>query len=181
MLERQITMTKYAEILDYDTNNGQGFRVSIWFSGCGKVPKCRGCFNKKLWDFNYGNEYTKETEDYIISILNQPLISGLNLIGGEVTDNLEDGKIISLVKRVKETYPSKTIFCWSGYTYEFLITNPLAKEFLSYIDMLRDGEYIEDLRDISQYLGGSKNQRCVAVQESLKQNKVVLWNKEQDL
>ena len=91
-------------------------------------------------------------------------------------DNLGDGALLDLVKEIRIKFPEKTIFCWSGYAFEELIKDPIRVEFLKHVDMLRDGEYIESLKDITQYLSGSKNQRIIAARESLKQNKIVLYN-----
>lgn len=165
----------YLKIINYDTNNGKFFRVSIFVSGCGKTPKCLGCHNKVGWDFNAGFKYTQETEDYIIYLLKQPLIKGFSILGGEPMDNLKDGKLLKLVKRIKTELPHISIYCWTGYTYENIIDNKLSQEFLNYIDMLRDGEFILEQKDLNQYLQGSKNQRQINVQESLKENKVVLY------
>jgi anaerobic ribonucleoside-triphosphate reductase activating protein len=165
----------YLKIINYDTNNGKFFRISIFLSGCGKVPKCYGCHNKAGWDFNAGFKYTQETEDYILKLLHQPLIKGFSILGGEPMDNLEDGQLLKLVKRIKTELPEMSIFCWTGYTYEEVINNKIIKEFLSYIDMLRDGEFILDQKDLNQYLQGSRNQRQVNVQESLKQGKIITF------
>lgn len=163
----------YAKICFDDTVNGNGFRTSLFVSGCSKYPKCKGCWNKDLWSHDYGKEYTEETEIQILNSISKPWIKGLSILGGEPTDNLEDGWLIRLVKKCKELYPNKTIYCWSGYTFEELINNKLKLEFLNYIDMLRDGEFIESQKDITQYLGGSKNQRYVDVKKTLETSKFV--------
>ena len=164
---------KYLKIINYDTNNGSGFRTTLFVSGCGKVPKCKYCQNKESWDFNKGYDFTQETEDYIINLLSQPLISGFSLIGGEPMDNLEDGKLIKLLKRIRIEFPNISIYCWTGYKYEDIIQKPKVKELLQYIDLLRDGEFDITKKDLTQYLQGSSNQRYINVQESLKQNKVI--------
>ena len=164
----------YASIFFDDTVNGIGFRTSLFVSGCSKNPPCKGCWSPQARNFNYGNKFTKETKDSIIVSLEKSYVSGLSILGGEPMNNLKDGMLMDLVKSIKKLYPNKTIFCWSGYTYEELIKNPLQLGFLQYIDMLRDGEYIEELKDITQYLSGSKNQRMIDVGKSLKQNKIIL-------
>lgn len=163
----------YSKICYDDTVNGNGFRTTLFVSGCSKSPKCKGCWNKDLWNFNYGNEFTEETEQDILDSLSKPYISGLSILGGEPTDNLKDGSLIRLVKKCKELYPDKTIYCWTGYTFEELIKDDIKLEFLQYVDMLRDGEYIEEQKDLTQYLQGSKNQRYVDIQKSLKEKKVI--------
>lgn len=162
----------YSKICYNDTVNGNGFRTTIFVSGCNKNPKCKNCWNKDLWDFKVGIKYTQHTENDILNSLSRPEIKGLSILGGEPTDNLADGWLISLVKKCKTLYPNKTIYCWSGYNFEDIIKDELKLEFLQYVDMLRDGEYIEELRDLNQYLQGSKNQRYVDVKKSLKSNQV---------
>lgn len=166
----------YLKIINYDTNNGKGFRTTLFVSGCGKIPKCRCCHNREGWDFNSGNKFTQKEEDLIIGLLSKPLIKGFSLLGGEPMDNLEDGTLIRLLKRIKQTYPDKTIYCWTGYDYENIINKPKVKEMLQYVDLLRDGEFVVEKKDLSVYLQGSSNQRIINVQESLKQNKVVEYD-----
>lgn len=163
----------YAKICFDDTVNGNGFRTSLFVSGCSKSPKCKGCWNRDLWSHDFGFKYTEETEIKILNSISKPWIKGLSILGGEPTDNLDDGNLIRLVKRCKQLYPNKTIYCWSGYKFEDLIQDNLKLEFLKYIDMLRDGEYIEELKDVSQYLGGSKNQRFIDIKKSLDCNKYI--------
>ncbi|MCB2295139.1 anaerobic ribonucleoside-triphosphate reductase activating protein [Clostridium algoriphilum] len=165
----------YANIFFDDTVNGIGFRISLFVSGCAKHPPCIGCWSPLARSFDYGKTFTKETKDSIIESLKKPYIKGLSILGGEPMDNLGDGTLLDLVKTISRMFPEKTIFCWSGYTFEELIKDPVRLEFLQYIDMLRDGEYIEELKDITQYLSGSKNQRIIAAKESLKQNKVIFY------
>lgn len=166
----------YADLFFDDTVNGIGFRTSLFVSGCAKAPSCKGCWSPQARDFNYGKPFTNDTKNEIIDSLKKPYIKGLSILGGEPMDNLKDGILLDLVKTIKKDFPNKTIFCWSGYTFEELIKKPLQLEFLQYIDMLRDGEYMEELRDITQYLGGSKNQRMINVKESLMKGEVVLYN-----
>ncbi len=166
----------YLKIINYDTNNGKFFRISLFVSGCDKIPKCRFCHNQNGWSHSEGFKYTQETENYIMRLLQQPLIKGFSLIGGEPMDNLQGGELLRLVKRIKSELPHIEIYCWSGYLYEHLIKDPIRREFLSYIHMLRDGEYIEELKDLSQYLQGSTNQRYVNCKESLKQGKVIEYD-----
>ena len=166
----------YASIFFDDTVNGIGFRTSLFVSGCAKNPPCTGCWSPQARQFDYGKTFTQETKDSIIESLKKPYVKGLSILGGEPMDNLSDGNLFDLVKTIEVIIPKKTIFCWSGYTFEELMKNPVTLEFLKYIDMLRDGEYIEELKDITQYLSGSKNQRIIAARESLKQNKIILYN-----
>lgn len=162
---------KYHRIDTCDVTNGRGIRTVLWVQGCSL--KCKGCYSKQTWNFNTGHEFTKETEDYIISTLQNPYVRGLTISGGNPTENLDDGCLLKLVKRIRRELPEKDIYCWSGNTFEELIVNPVAKEFLSYIDMLRDGRFEEDKLDLRQYLQGSSNQRYVDCKESIKQGKFV--------
>lgn len=164
----------YASIFTDDTVNGIGFRISIFVSGCAKNPPCKGCWSPQARKFDYGKDFTKDTKNFIIESLKKTYVKGLSILGGEPMDNLGDGILLDLVKTIREMFPQKTIFCWSGYTFEELIKDPVRLEFLKYIDMLRDGEYIESLKDITQYLSGSKNQRMIAASESLKKNKIIV-------
>jgi len=168
----------YASIFFDDTVNGIGFRTSLFVSGCAKTPHCKGCWSPGARQFDYGKVFTKETKDSIIESLRKPYVKGISILGGEPMDNLLDGTLLDLVKTIRRMLPEKTIFCWSGYTFEELIKDPARLEFLKYVDMLRDGEYIENLKDITQYLSGSKNQRMIAARESLKQNKVIEYGKD---
>ena len=165
----------YAKIFECDTNNGEGFRVSLFVSGC--HIHCKNCHNKFAQDFTYGIEYTQKTEDKIINLMSKKYIRGFSLLGGEPFDNLKDKWLYNLLKRIKENYPKKTIYCWTGYHFENLIQNNKAFELLQYIDMLRDGEYIDELKNLNQWLGGSKNQRYIDVQKSLKENNIITWKR----
>lgn len=156
---------KYLKIEECDTKNGEGCRVTIWFSGCNMIPKCRGCFNSSTWDCNNGIEFTRDTKDYLINLLNSEYISGLTITGGNPTDYLNDGVIIDLAKTVKEIYPQKSIWLWSGRTLEELYKDAYAKDLLNYIDCLIDGRFIEELKDVSLRWAGSKNQRCLCKQD----------------
>ena len=157
----------YANIFFDDTVNGEGFRTSLFVSGCSKKPPCKECWSPQARAFDYGNTFTEVTKVSILDSLKNPYIKGLSILGGEPMDNLEDGTLLNLVKTVKELYPDKTIFCWTGYTFEDLIKDPMRLEFITYLDMLRDGAYIPELRDITQYLGGSTNQRIINIKERL--------------
>ena len=165
----------YANIFFDDTVNGIGFRTSLFVSGCAKMPPCKGCWSPQAREFDSGMPFTKDTKDTIIESLKKPYVKGLSILGGEPMDNLRDGTLLDLVKTIKSISPKKTVFCWSGYSFEELVKDPKKSEFLQYVDMLRDGEFIEALRDITQYLGGSTNQRMIAVSESLKRNQIIKY------
>lgn len=161
----------YSKLISCDTNNGSGFRVTLFVSGCS--IRCSNCHNLDAQNFLFGQEYTQETEDMIIKLLSKDYIKGFSLLGGEPMDNLSGGELFKLLKRIKETYTNKDIYVWSGYTYEELIGNQYALKLFKYIDMLRDGKYIEELKNLNQYLQGSSNQKYVNIKESLRQNKVI--------
>jgi len=161
----------YSKLLACDTNNGNGFRVTLFVSGC--TLNCPHCHNKEAQNFKYGQIYTNETKQKIIELMGKKYISGFSLLGGEAMDNLNSGELLELLKTIKETYPEKTIYCWTGYSFEKLLNNKLAIELMKYIDMLRDGEFILEQKDLSQYLQGSKNQRYVDCKKSLSSCKFV--------
>ncbi len=168
----------YGNIKYYDIANGEGVRVSLFVSGC--THHCKNCFNKETWDFNYGKPFTKETEDDIIAHLSHDYINGLTLLGGEPMEPANQHTLLPFVKRVKALYPNKTIWCYSGYLFDSELLSPsrahcpFTRELLSYIDILVDGEFKEELKDITLRFKGSSNQRVIDVQKSLKENKIVL-------
>lgn len=167
----------YSGIDFCDTLNGVGFRVSLFCSGCGKIPKCEFCQNSKAWDFNYGKLFTEETKIEIINALSLSYISGLSLLGGEVTDNLEDGTIFDLLDLIKKIYPKKTIWAWTGYKYEDL-NSPLHKKFISYLDILIDGEFIYNKKNLKRPWANSENQRIIDIKKTLRENKIILYKGE---
>lgn len=169
----------YGNIKYYDIANGEGVRTSLFVSGC--THHCKGCFNQETWDFCYGQPYTKEVENKIIKSLEADYINGLTLLGGEPMEPANQKALLPLVKKVKEIYKDKTIWCYSGYLFDSELLSPLSranapwtKEFLSYIDILVDGEFKQDLKDITLRFKGSSNQRIIDVQKSLAEGKVVL-------
>ena len=169
----------YADIKIADVANGLGVRVSLFVSGCNH--HCKGCFNEEAWDFNYGKEFTNDTIDEIIKDLNNPYIAGLSLLGGEPLEYENQKGILSLVKKVKQTYPEKNIWCYTGFTFDKDVIDGMCKkwedtkELLSYIDVIVDGKFEEDKKDLSLRFRGSSNQRIIDVQKSLKENKVILY------
>ena len=169
---------RYSKLLSCDTNNGSGFRVTLFVSGC--TINCYNCQNKLAQNFNFGFRYTDETKEKILKLMSKPYIKGFSLLGGEPFDNLKDGQLLDLLKEIKKLYPKKTVFCWSGYTFEEILKDDLKKSILPYIDMIRDGRYIEEEKDLNQYLQGSKNQRYVDVKESLLKNKYIEYNFKKD-
>ena len=168
----------YANIKFNDIANGEGVRVSLFVSGC--THHCKNCFNPETWDFNYGKIFTEEVQNSIIKELSHDHYNGLTLLGGEPMEPANQKGLLNFVKRVKETYPNKTIWCYSGYLFDTELLSPSrahcpwTRELLSYIDILVDGEFKEELKDITLRFKGSSNQRIIDVQKSLKENEVIL-------
>lgn len=170
----------YANIKNTDIANGEGVRVSLFVSGC--THHCKNCFNKEAWDFNYGKPFTKEVEDYLISLLKPSYIKGLTLLGGEPMEPQNQKALLPFIKRLKNEFGnSKNIWCYTGYIYDKdLVQNGRAfcehtVELLSYIDVLVDGPFVESLKNISLKFRGSSNQRIIDVKKSLKENQVVIY------
>lgn len=168
---------KYAKIKKTDVANGPGVRVSIFVSGC--HHHCEGCFNSEAWDFNYGNDFTEDTIQEIIEAMNHDYITGLSLLGGEPFELINQKGLLPLLKKVKEVYPEKTIWAYSGFLYDELkeMDYPETKEILSLIDVLVDGKFVESLKDPNLYFRGSSNQRVIDMKKTLKNNKIVLHEK----
>lgn len=163
---------KYAELREYDVSNWSGINSTIFFSGC--THNCKGCFNKVAQDFNYGKPYTKEVEDLFVSYIKDEHINGACILGGEPFQQDLD-ILLNLVKRIKKE-TGKPIYIWSGYLWENLIKDKKKLEVLQYVDVIIDGRFDEDKKDLKLKHKGSSNQREINVKESLKQNKVVLIN-----
>ena len=158
----------YGTIKECDIADGPGVRVSLFVSGC--RHHCKGCFNADTWDFNYGMPYTKETEDEIIRLLAPDYIQGLTLLGGEPFEPENQRELVKLLKRVRETYPDKDIWSYSGYIYDVDLVEggraytEVTKEMLSYLDVLVDGPFVQELKDITLKFRGSKNQRIIKLE-----------------
>ena len=170
----------YAEIKENDIANGPGVRVSLFVSGC--PHHCKGCFNEMTWDYDYGKEFTEQTIAYLLKVLEPSYVQGLTLLGGEPMVRANQQGLLPLLRQVKKVYPQKNIWCFTGYVYETDIRDKMLKEweeteeFLSYIDVLVDGPYIESLKDWSLRFRGSSNQRLIAVKETLLREVVTRWD-----
>ena len=169
----------YGDIYYCDIANGIGCRTSLFVSGC--THHCKGCFNECTWDFNYGKPYTKEVEDTIIESINHTYISGLSILGGEPMEPSNQKEIRKLIERVITEVPEASIWIYSGYTWEELTDSNNRRchtedtdIILSNINVLVDGEFILDKKDINLKFKGSTNQRIINVKQSLKQNKIIL-------
>lgn len=164
----------YGEIKNFDIANGEGVRVSLFVSGC--THHCKGCFNPETWNFEYGKPYTKETEDSIIKMLSFPYTDGLTLLGGEPFEPQNQRVLVGLLRRVRAELPDKNVWCYSGYLFEELTGDSRARcevtdEMLSLIDILVDGEFHEEQKDITLVFKGSSNQRIIDVKKSLQTKK----------
>ena len=161
---------RYNKIRKMDISNGPGVRVSIFLQGC--AFKCKNCFNPETHDFNGGLEFNQDVVNQVLELANKDHIAGLSILGGEPMHpkNIEATKM--LAKAFKEKYPDKTVWVWSG----FLFDNLKDKDALNYIDVLVDGQFVEQLRDPMLHWKGSSNQRVIDVQESLKNNKIILFD-----
>lgn len=167
----------YADIKRIDVANGEGVRVSVFVSGCNH--HCKGCFNECAWDFNYGNKFTEKQEKEVLQDLDHDYISGLTLLGGEPLEPVNQAGLLPLVKKVKEKFPDKKIWCYTGFDFEKDVVGRMAKqnettkELLKYLDVIVDGKFEEEKKDLKLKFRGSSNQRILDVQESLKENKLV--------
>lgn len=159
----------FAQIRKYDVANGTGIRTVIFVTGC--THNCRNCFNKEYQDFNYGEVWTETETEKVIEFLKDDNVSGLTLLGGEPMQNLE---LIQVLKAVKDKV-EKPIWVYSGYTYEEILENEKRTELLKLCDVLVDGRFVEELKDLKLKFRGSSNQRIIDVKKSMEQGKVVLF------
>lgn len=168
----------YATIKYNDIANGIGIRTSLFVSGC--THKCKGCFNSEAWDFNYGAPFTNEVEEEILKSLEPEFVDGLSLLGGEPFEPQNQLSLYPFLKKVKERFPNKDIWCYTGYLFDKELLSPsrattsVTKDMLSLIDVLVDGKFVEAKKNISLAFKGSENQRIIDVKKSLNENKVVL-------
>ncbi len=170
----------YGAIKKCDIANGVGVRTVLFVSGC--THHCKGCFQPETWNFDYGERYTKETEDEIIESLRPDYVDGITLLGGEPFEPENQRELVKLLRRIKKELPQKTVWSFSGYTYEELTGDSRAvcevtNEMLSMLDVLVDGEFIEAKRNISLRFRGSENQRLIDMNKTRKEGKIVLWDK----
>ena len=169
----------YATIKNCDIANGPGVRVSLFVSGCNH--HCKGCFNREAWDFSYGQPFTQETIDQILELLKPDYIQGLTLLGGEPFDPRNQEAVLELLRAVKKAYPEKNIWAFTGYLFDKDILpgklgDPeITREYVSYLDVLVDGPFVEEKKNLSLRFRGSENQRLIHVPASLAAGKVVLW------
>ena len=162
----------YATIKKRDIANGIGVRVSLFVSGC--THRCKNCFNKEAWDFQYGNPYTEEVREEILNALAPSYIRGLSVLGGEPMEEANRFAVLELLKEVRSRYPHKDIWCYTGYTYETDLCGWIeaghaeVAELLGLLDVLVDGEFVEEKKNLKLAFRGSENQRLIDVPATLR-------------
>nr|DAD59583.1 MAG TPA: 4Fe-4S single cluster domain protein [Bacteriophage sp.] len=176
---------RYAQIRAMDISNGEGVGVSLFVQGC--PFHCFGCFNSETWDFNGGKEWTKETKDKFMKLIDKPYIRRVSFLGGECLAEQNLDGVLDLIKEIRISFPTKTIWLYTGYSYSEIfrgqslclsqegLNNFKRREIIKQCDVLVDGEYIDEQKDLTLKFRGSKNQRVIDVQQTLKQEKVVLY------
>lgn len=169
----------YGTIKKYDIANGPGVRVSLYVSGC--RHHCKGCFNPETWSFDYGEEFTEAQADEIIEAMRPEYITGFSLLGGEPFEPENQPVLADLLDRIRSTYPEKTIWCYSGYLLDDeLMAHKIGEEettdrMLRNIDVLVDGEFVEDKKVLDLRFRGSTNQRLIDVKKTLEGGSIVPW------
>ena len=168
----------YATIKKTDVANGPGIRVSLFVSGC--THACKGCFNREAWDFKYGQEFTEETEKEILKALAPDYIRGLSVLGGEPMEPQNRVTVLELLRKVKAAYPTKDIWCYTGYDYEKDLLQwereeqtAVVTELLGLIDVLVDGEFVEEKKNLRLAFRGSENQRLIDMKKTRSEGRVV--------
>lgn len=182
---------RYAQITPFEVCNGEGIGCSLFVQGC--PFRCKGCFNKESWDFNGGNEWTKEIKTQFFEAIDKPYIQRVSILGGEPLADENISVVLNLIKEIKFKYPQKTIWLYTGYTleklcemhteeviYNYLTNNkdkPTPLKNLQYVDVLVDGRYIDKLKDLTLKFRGSSNQRIIDIKQTLKQKegKIILY------
>ena len=172
----------YGELKKCDIANGTGVRVTLFVSGC--TNRCEGCFQPQTWDFCYGKPFTADTEAEIFAELDKSYVDGLTLLGGEPFEPANQPTLVGLLRRVKEKYPRKTVWCFTGFRLgEELLTEgsyprtEYTDEMLSYIDILVDGRFVLAQKDISLQFRGSRNQRIIDMNRTRESGEITLWDK----
>lgn len=183
---------RFASMRNLDISNGEGVGVSLFVQGCDR--HCFNCFNPDTWDFNGGKEWTEETKNKFIKLIDRPYINRISVLGGEPLAEQNLDEVLSLIKEIRISFPAKTIwlytgFCWNdimcsfaGLQADYVVLDKKdieawekRKKIISNVDILVDGEYIDEQKDLSLRFRGSKNQRVIDVKQSLAQNKIVLY------
>ncbi len=168
----------YGNIKNCDIADGVGVRISLFVSGC--THRCRGCFQPETWSFSYGKPYTAETEDELLALLEPSYINGLTLLGGEPMEPPNQRALLLLLRRVRERFPQKNVWCYTGYTLERDLLRggsaccEVTAEMLGLIDVLVDGEFIEEQKNLKLKFRGSENQRLIDLPRTLQSRQTVL-------
>lgn len=168
----------YANIKYYDIANGVGVRTSLFVSGCRNC--CEDCFNKETWSFTFGEPYTESVEEQILDSLAPAYVSGLTVLGGEPFEKENQAAVLALIKKVKERYPQKTVWIFSGFTFEEImegsrVSSNTARDILALADVLVDGRFEKDKKNISLKFRGSENQRIIDLKQTFSCKAVSLW------
>ena len=163
---------RYAKIRKMDISNGEGVRVSLFVQGCSF--HCKNCFNQETWDFNGGREFTTAEIQKIIELANKDYIAGLSILGGEPLHNNNVDEVFHIVATFKEKFPNKDIWLWTGFKFEDAIKDSKRKFILRNVDVLIDGQFEEDKKDLTLKWRGSSNQRVIDCKKSLLENKIIL-------
>ena len=173
----------YAKIKWYDISNGPGVRVSLYVSGCRN--HCKNCFNPETWDFNYGEKFTADTEESILKGMDKDYIKGFTLLGGDPFAP-ENAEILApFMEKMRKRFPKKSLWCFTGYDFEAdLLTGKkgdadTVMRILKCLDVLVDGKFVEELKDLSLLFRGSSNQRIILVKPSLEHDEVILWDEKE--
>ena len=169
----------YSVIKNCDIANGPGCRIVLFVSGC--THHCRECFQPETWNFDYGQPFTQETVDEILHLLAPAYIAGLTLLGGEPFEPQNQPALLDLVRQVRAQYPHKSIWSFSGYTYEQITSGTLGpraitEELLSLLDVLVDGEFVLELKNLNLRFRGSSNQRIIDLNKTLETGVLTLWD-----
>ena len=167
----------YADIRPIDVANGPGIRVSVFVSGC--THACPECFNPEAWDFEYGAPFTQAEADQVLQALEKPYIKGLSLLGGEPCHPRNQEAVLDLVRQVRERFPEKDIWCYTGYLFEDLAAGQVGEHgraLLEQLDVLVDGPFVIALKNLGLRFRGSSNQRIIEVRPSLERGEPVLWD-----
>lgn len=172
----------YATIKPRDIANGPGVRVSLFVSGC--THRCPGCFNAEAWDFDYGKPFDDAVVDELLTLLAPDYVKGLSLLGGEPFEPQNQRALVEFLRKVREKYPKKTVWCYSGYTLEQLRGESRARceytdEMLSMIDVLVDGRFVMEKKNIRLRFRGSENQRLIDLNKTRETGEIVLWDEKQ--
>ena len=172
----------YADIRPIDVANGPGIRVSLFVSGC--THWCKDCFNQEAWDFQYGHPFGQAQVDEILQDLSKPYIKGLSLLGGEPFPPDTQSAVLDLVQQARAAYPNLNIWCYSGYLFQDLAAGQVGRHsraLLDQLDILVDGPFVAEKKNLSLRFRGSENQRIIQVQPSLAQGEIILWDETAEL